>query len=70
MSDQDEKLRSRCRGKVTRLTNELREYRVSQNVDHDDQAYKIYVLSSRPEELRQIQTGLDKVGVPDECEHD
>ena len=69
MADQDEKARSRCRGKVTRLTNELREYRTSQNVDQDDLAYKIHVLSGRLEELRQIQTALDKVGMPDESTH-
>ena len=42
--DEEVKLRTRLRGKVTKLTNDLRQYRLSQDVDQDDLAYKVHAL--------------------------
>ena len=69
-SMEEERTRTKLRGKVTKLTNDLRDYRQSKEVDQDDLAYKIHVLETQLTELRLVQTELDKTGIRDETNHD
>ena len=68
--EEELKIRSRLRGKATRLCNDLREYRTSSIADQDDLAYKIHVLEKVRMELKEVQTMLDKVELFDDSNHD
>ena len=52
--EEELKSRTRLRGKATRLSNDLREYRKSDKLDQDDLAYKIHLLSQVRTELREV----------------
>lgn len=61
--------RARLRGKVTKLTNDLREYRLRSDLDQDDLAYKVHILGNTVKDLQSVQVSLDKEGVLDETNH-
>ena len=68
--EEELKARTRLRGKATRLSNDIKEYRASDNVDQDDLAYKIHVLEKVRADLRELQDALDQKGMCDESNHD
>ena len=68
--EEEVKMRSRLRGKATRLCTDLRAYRTSDNVDQDDLAYKMHVLEKVRTELKDVQIMLDKVELYDDTNHD
>ena len=68
--EEELKSRTRLRGKATRLSNDLREYRKSDKLDQDDLAYKIHLLSQVRTELREVQVTLDKAGQHSDTNHD
>ena len=63
--------RTVLRGKVTRLTNDLREYciRRPQQVNDDDLAYMMHVLEQLETEMITMQKQLDIEGVVDDSSH-
>ena len=63
------KQRTTLRGKVTKLTNELREYRGAKDVNDDDLAYMIHVLEQLQTDIMEVQKQLDVDGVDDETSH-
>lgn len=67
--DEEVKARTKLRGKATRLSNDLKEYRSSDSVDQDDLAYKIHVLEKVKADLSEVQTTLDKEGLYDDSNH-
>ena len=60
--EEELKLRTRLRGKATRLSNDLKEYRSSSKVDQDDLAYKIHVLEKVKADLRDVQVTCSREG--------
>ena len=48
---EEEKTRTKFRGRVTKLVNDLREYRQSKDIDQDDLAYKIHFFGKTTERL-------------------
>ena len=63
---EEERTRIKLRGKLTKLTNDLKDYRQSKEVEQDDLAYKVHILEKVSDGLRLVQAALDKVGITDE----
>ena len=62
------KNRTSLRGKVTKLTNDFKEYRAGE-VDQNDLAYKIHVLEQLEQKMISLQDVLSSKGVSDETPH-
>ncbi|KAF0314200.1 hypothetical protein FJT64_015304 [Amphibalanus amphitrite] len=65
------KLRTKLRTKATKLVNDTKAYRAKdhKDIDIDYLAYKVHQLNALRDDLKAVQTLLDKDGNPDETQH-